>query len=187
LTRTFEKKITTQIIIAALLFIFLNASNAFGNPKGYSEYKIKAGYIYNFARFIKWPEKSFENHPSSFHLCLIEGDPFGNQFKRIEGKSITGKKLTVKRLKSGDNLKQCQILFIPSTEETQMSSIIKSLDGSHVLTVGDIRDFHQVGGMVGLIKDGDQIKLEINLQATKRKELRINAKLLEIATIVNGN
>lgn len=187
MTRFFEKKITKRKVIALLLFILLTAPNAFGEPKGYSEYKIKAGYIYNFARFIKWPEKSFESHPSSFLLCLIEGDPFGSQFNRVEGKSITGKKLTIKRLKTDDNLKQCQILFIPSAKETQMSSIINSLDDSHVLTVGDIQDFHQVGGMVGLIKKDDQVKLEINLKATKQRELRINAKLLEIATIVNGN
>jgi len=187
LTRYFEKKITKRKIIAALLFILLSASDTFGDTQRYTEYKIKAGYIYNFARFIKWPEKSFENNPNSFLLCLVEGDPFGNQFQKVEGKSITGRKLTVKRLKSNDNLKQCQILFIPAAEKAHMSSIIKSLDNSHVLTVGDIRNFHQIGGMVSLRKKGDQVKLEINLQATKRKELRINAKLLEIATIVNGN
>lgn len=186
MTRFFEKKTIKQKILAALLFIFLSSTNAFGEPKGYSEYKIKAGYIYNFARFIKWPEESFKTHPSSFLLCLVEGDPFGNQFKRVEGKSITGKKLTVKRLKINDNLKQCQILFIPAAEITHMSSIIKSLENSHVLTVGDVRDFYQVGGMVGLIKKGDQVKLEINLGATKKKDLHINAKLLEIAKIV-GN
>lgn len=68
-----------------------------------------------------------------------------------------------------------------------MSTIIESLGDSHVLTVGDVRNFHKVGGMVSLRKTGDQIKLEINLKATKKKELRMNAKLLEIATIVNGN
>jgi hypothetical protein len=187
LTKFFEKKITTRKIIAALLFIFLSASDTFGDSKRYTEYKIKAGYIYNFARFIKWPEQSFENHPSSFLLCLIEGHPFGNQFQKVEGKLITGKKLTIKRLSSQDNLKQCQILFIPTSKREDMGAIIKSLENSHVLTVSEAQGFHKVGGMVGLIKKGDQVKLEINLQATKKIELRINAKLLEIATIVNGN
>jgi hypothetical protein len=187
LTRFFEKIITTRKIIAALLFIFLSPTNSFGEPKGYSEYKIKAGYIYNFARFIKWPEQSFENHPNSFLLCLIEGDPFASQFDKVKGKSITGKKLTIKRLSSQGNLKQCQILFIPTTKRKNMRAIIKSLKNSHVLTVGEVQGFHKLGGMVGLIKKDNQVKLEINLQATKKKELRINAKLLEIATIVNGN
>ncbi len=95
--------------------------------------------------------------------------------------------MIVKRLETDDNLKQCQILFIPASKTTHMSTIIESLGDSHVLTVGDVRNFHKVGGMVSLRKTGDQIKLEINLKATKKKELRMNAKLLEIATIVNGN
>ncbi len=187
MTRFFGKKITKRKIIVALLIILLNATSAFGEPKGYSEYKIKAGYIYNFARFIKWPGESFKDHPSSFLLCLLEDDPFGNQFKRVEGKRITGKELTVKRLSSQDNLKQCQILFIPTSKRKRMKAIIKSLGDSHVLTVGEAQDFHQLGGMVGLIKREDRIMLEINLNATKRKELKINAKLLEIATIVDDN
>ncbi len=177
--------IKLKIIFALFLFVF-SATNAFGESKGYTEYKIKAGYIYNFARFIKWPQRSFESNPNYFQICLLKGSAFENQFQKVEGKVISGKKLTVKRLSSKDNLKQCQILFIPSSEKNNMSAIIESLGDSHVLTVGDIRDFHLFGGMVSLIKVGDRIKLEINLNATKRKELKINAKLLEIATIVNG-
>jgi hypothetical protein len=181
-----QKMIKLKIIFALFLFV-LSATNAFGESKGYTEYKIKAGYIYNFARFIKWPERSFENAPGSFQICLIEGSAFETQFQKIEGKTISGKKLTVKRLNTQDKLQQCQILFIPSSEKNNMSAIIESLGDSNVLTVGDVRDFHLFGGMVSLIKKADRIKLEINLKATKRKGLQINAKLLEIATIVDGD
>ncbi len=187
MTKLLKKRIIEKVTTITLLFFLSTATAVFGETQGYSEYKIKAGYIYNFARFVKWPEESFEGDPDSFHLCLINGDPFGNQFKRVEGKVIGGKKLTIKRLNPKDNLKQCQILFIPAPEINRMSHIIESLEDSHVLTVADVRNFHKVGGMISLRKKGDRIKLEINLNATKQKKLLINAKLLEIATIVDRN
>ncbi|MFI3187409.1 MAG: YfiR family protein, partial [Methylococcaceae bacterium] len=37
------------------------------------EYKVKAGYLYNFTKFITWPEDS----SASFNLCIVGDDPFG--------------------------------------------------------------------------------------------------------------
>jgi hypothetical protein len=57
--------------------------------------------------------------------------------------------------------------------------------GKEVLTVSDADGFARQGGGIGFYSDGNQIKLEINAEATQNAHLRINAMLMEIARIVH--
>src|SRR3981189_1282628 len=76
-----------------------------------SEYLIKAGFIYNFAKFVEWPPTAF-GQPDS---------PFGGVIDRIVGeKKISGRGFVVKRLKWAKDikdLKECNLLFVSSSEK----------------------------------------------------------------------
>ena len=51
------------------------------------EYKIKAGYLYNFTKFITWPEVN----GATFNLCILGADPFGALIDPIQKKAhLTG-------------------------------------------------------------------------------------------------
>ena len=43
------------------------------------EYKIKAGYLYNFTKFITWSADNAE----TFNLCILGDDPFGELINPI--------------------------------------------------------------------------------------------------------
>src|SRR5260370_32663018 len=54
-----------------------------------SEYLIKAGFIYNFAKFVEWPPTAFSQPDSPIVIGLFGTDPFGNLIHRIvENKKI---------------------------------------------------------------------------------------------------
>ena len=38
-----------------------------------SEYKLRAAYLYNFSKFIRWPESAFESKDSAFVIGLLGG------------------------------------------------------------------------------------------------------------------
>ena len=63
------------------------------------EYSIKAGYLYNFSKYVAWPEGTFAAPTAPFVICLGE-DPFGGRLDQaIAGKtSGDGRPLLVKRL-----------------------------------------------------------------------------------------
>ena len=41
----------------------------------YSEYEVKAAYIFNFAKFIEWPDNYIDS--DTLYLCVYKNDPFG--------------------------------------------------------------------------------------------------------------
>ena len=41
-----------------VLCVLLVASAALAEQSAFSEYQVKAAFLYNFAKFIEWPEKA---------------------------------------------------------------------------------------------------------------------------------
>ena len=53
-----------------------------------------------------------------------------------------------------------------------------------MLTVGDSDKFVRTGGMVGLVRSGDQIEIEVNLEALRSRQLDMSSRLLSLAVVV---
>ncbi|MEP7340325.1 MAG: YfiR family protein [Acidobacteriota bacterium] len=152
-----------------------------------SEYQVKAAFLYNFAKFVEWPSEAFSNGGAPLVIGVIGDDPFGSAIDQtIKGKSINGHPLTITRLKWGQNLRACHILFISSSERKRLAQVLESLKGSSVLTVGDMDQFSQQGGIINLVMDASKVRFEINTSAADQARLKISSKLLILAKPVRG-
>ena len=65
---------STKLFIAAFVtaIIWLSASKA---EAQYSEYEVKAAYIFNFAKFIEWPAEYIPG--DTIHLCVYKNEDSG--------------------------------------------------------------------------------------------------------------
>ena len=145
------------------------------------EYKIKAGYIYNFTKFISWPT----DHSETFNLCLLGYDPFGPVLDSIETRFAKNRPIKVFRIAALNDEPQCHILFInPADEYSKEPLFIEGF--KNTLTIGEIDGFAEQGGMIGFINSDGKIKLQINLDALNEGGLKVSAKLLEVAEIIKA-
>ncbi len=62
------------------------------------EYRIKAAFIYNFAKFTRWPVGSFADGAAPLHFCIYGEDPFGGAFDPVAGNTIRGRRVAVRRI-----------------------------------------------------------------------------------------
>lgn len=46
-----------------------------------SEYQLKGAYLYNFAKFIEWPPKAFEDGKVPFIIGVLGDNPFGGDLE----------------------------------------------------------------------------------------------------------
>jgi len=165
-------------IFSLLFFSQLNAE------ENSIEYKIKAGYLYNFTKFITWPEDELE----SFNLCILGEDPFGSILNPIEKRSVKGKPIRLSRIKKADEAKHCHIVYISTLSKAHISKLgtltIKSVPAK--LTVGDTKEFTRQDGMISFFQREGKVKLHINLPSLRKTGLEISAKLLEVAEIYEG-
>src|SRR5277367_3702098 len=111
------------------------------------EYKVKAAFIYNFAQFVDWPDSAFNNADAPFVVAVVGKDPFeGILEEMVAGKRVGGRTVVVEHFDSSEQIHECQILFVPMTEEDALGAIIEKLQHKPVLTIGEADDFTKEGG-----------------------------------------
>jgi hypothetical protein len=152
-----------------------------------TDYDVKAVYLYNFGRFVEWPASvSIKN--DSFTVCVLGQDPFGPALDAaLAGETIGGKSVAAKRISTPQEATSCQILFMSSAEDSRLNKVIETLDKGAVLTVSDMPQFSQRGGMIQFVLEGKKVRFEVNLIAVQRAGLTLSSELLKVATTVRRN
>ena len=152
-----------------------------------NEYQVKATYLYNFGRFIKWPETAPAGK-DSFSVCVLGQDPFGPVLdSTLAGEALDGKPVVLRRFSKPQDAGDCRILFISTTEEKHLKEILTVLDEGGVLTVSDMPGFTRRGGMIQFVLEGDRVRFEINLSSAESARLVLSSELLKVATNVKRN
>jgi YfiR/HmsC-like len=149
-----------------------------------TDYQVKAAYLYNFGRFVEWPAKAAAKR-GLFTVCVLGQDPFGPTLDTtLAGETIAGKNVVAKRISSPHESSDCQILFLSAAEAGQLNQIMQDLDSEAVLTVSDMPQFSQRGGMIQFVLEGGRVRFEVNLGATQRAGLTLSSELLKVASVV---
>jgi len=153
-----------------------------------SEYLIKAGFIFNFAKFVEWPTSAFAQPDSPIVIGILGTDPFGTIIDQIvQDKKIGARGFVVKRLKWGSevkDLRDCKILFVSASEKAHMDELLQMVKGLPVLTVGETPGFAERGGVIRFVLEDNRVRFEVNVEAAHQAELTISSRLLTLARII---
>lgn len=170
-------------VVLALGLLGVPASHA-QNPKP-TDYDVKAAYLYNFGRFVEWPAEVTAAQSGHFTVCVLGQDPFGPSLDTtLAGETIGGKSVVAKRILSPQESDDCRIIFLSPAESGRLKRIVAELDKKAVLTVSDMPQFSQLGGMIQFVLEGKKVRFEVNLTATQRAGLTLSSELLKVATTV---
>jgi hypothetical protein len=170
-----------HIFMAVVFMVASVVPTVHGEDKVPSEYVLKAAFLYNFAKFVEWPEEAFSDGQGVMSICVLGEDPFGRALESIESKTVKGRKVMIRRSERLADLKGCHILFISRSKEKDLAQILTDLRDSNVLTVGDMADFAERGGIINFITAGKKLRFEINMEAAEQNGLKISSKLLKLA------
>lgn len=190
---TKRQKVTcmiNRVVRLTLMAVVLSATMvlpaAQGADKNSQEYAIKAAFLYNFAKFVEWPEEAFSDGQEVMTICVLGQDPFGSALESMKGKTIKGRKVRIWRSKRICDLKVCHILYISRSKEKDLARILAELRGSNVLTVGDMENFAGRGGIINFITVENKLRFEINIDAAQQSGLKVSSNLLKVAKKVTN-
>ncbi len=158
-------------------------SSTYAKPKS-KEYHIKAAFLVNFVKFIQWPSHVFSDTSTTLTICILGNDPFDDALDTIEDKIVKDKRLIIKRFSRVEDIKDCQILFICTSEKKKISKILSEIKDSSILTLAETNNFCQSGGIINFVVFNNKIRFEINVDAAKRSGLKISSKLLKLSKII---
>ena len=144
------------------------------------EYQVKAAFLYNFAKFVQWPQAADKSQPLT--VCVFGDAAFGDVLQQmVGGKSVQGRDVAVRRLRAGDDSRACQILFISAADARHTAELLAGASGAPVLTVGETTPFRREGGLVRFYVEGNRLRFQINANGAQQAGLKISSQLLGIA------
>jgi len=156
------------------------------NSTSAMEYEVKAAFIHNFTQFIGWPAEAFAAEDSPLLIGILGTGPIDNFLMDLNGKKIQKRFLEVYRVRNLNQVSQYHIIFINPSEKERVRSILRTLSGSGILTIGDTPDFARECGIINFYLKSGKVRFEINLEASHRENLKISSKLLHLARIISS-
>lgn len=173
-----------KFLIAPALSLCLSLVPAFTHATIRLENEVKAAFLYNFTRFVSWPDTQANEGSQPLNICIYGEDPFGDLLDPIRERKSQGRELRLRYPAEPADIAGCHVLFIAESTPRNLTTLLEFAREQGVLTVSDMADFVSRGGMVGYIKQGNVIRFEINLKAAEEAGLAINSRLLDLAVRV---
>jgi hypothetical protein len=149
------------------------------------EYKVKAAFLTNFAKFVEWPSQAFKSPADPIVIGVLGKNPFGDALiAAAAGKTCANRTFQIREVSDAQQAAAAHILFVSSSERKRLGALFSQIGNSAVLTVGETDNFMTEGGVVNFKIEGGSVRLQISLEAARKQQLQISAKLLSLAEIV---
>jgi hypothetical protein len=190
-------------ITAFILLVTGSASltgPAVAESKASHEYCIKAAFMHQFVNFIdgwKFQQEDNQDDDRPILIGVIGDSPFEDAFEPLQHKKAKGRNVTIRYFKGFsqlddrddktnphseiENIKQCDVLFICSSEEHYIDNILDPIRHERILTIADTPGFIERGGILNFIVEKNKVCFEINTAGAYRAKLKIRSKLLRLA------
>ncbi|MEI6207443.1 MAG: YfiR family protein [Desulfuromonadales bacterium] len=149
-----------------------------------SESNVKSAMLFNMIKFVDWPQGAISADSSPITVCVLGKGPFGAALDALHGENLKGRAVIVRHINQVQEAGNCQILVVGDVDRRAVTSIIEWTRQQPILTVSDLPNFAQAGGVVGFIEQEGKIRFVINITAAQQQKIRINSLLLKIARIV---
>jgi len=165
-----------RLAVVLLLPILLATPARSGDEP--AESSIKAAIVYNLARVVDWPAAALGD---AFVLEVVGADDQAPDFRTLADKEIGGRPL---RICSGADATARQMVFLARSEAARCDAVLAACAAQPILTVSEIDDFCERGGMVQLVRSRNRIRLRVNRAAAEAAGLRLSSQLLRVAELV---
>ena len=170
----------TCAVVAAIVLC-----GSIGRAQDVTEPSLKAAFIYNFAKFTEWPVDVLTG-TTPFNACVLGDVPISDALERsVKGRLLGGRAITVQRVAPDGPLKTCHLLYISGLKTEKIAAIVEAVRGAPVLTISDVDDFAQLGGIAHVFVENGKMRFDLNLEFAKRARLQLSSKLLVLAARVH--
>jgi hypothetical protein len=163
-----------------LIVLFLLLAPASISSAAESEYQVKAAMLYNFAKFVEWPADAFGSE-GRIAFCIAGKSPITGTIQQMQGKQIKGRTVTIRPIGRPNDVNECQILFIPKSENAHISAYLQQAGHFSILTVSDQERFTTNGGMIGFYDEESRVRFEVSQENAQKRRLKISSDLLNLA------
>ena len=145
--------------------------------------KIKAIYIYNFTKYIEWPD---DYKSGNFVIGVLgTNTPLMNELNKMaSAKTVGTQKLEIKNLSGPADAGACHIVYILSDNSGQLGDVVGKIKGKSTLIVTDKAGSTKLGAGINFAIVENKQKIELNKGNIEKYKLKVASTLVEMAVPV---
>lgn len=171
-----RKRAFACIIVFAVLLLH------FSSKAQTTDYRFHSVFIYNFTKYIQWPE-SYQS--GDFIIGVLGNSPISTELEKLAANKTVGKqKIVIQRFKSINEVGTCHILFVPGPGSNNFDSVKEKLKGKSTLVITEKSGLAQKGSGINFILLENKWKFELNESATQSAGLKVSRELSQMAISV---
>jgi hypothetical protein len=171
-----------RFALLALCTLCAGASVAADESPQDIEQRVKAAFLFKFGGYVEWPERVFPRNDSPLVIGVAGADVLAEELSRIaSGRTMNGRPVTVRRIRSGEPVTGVHVLFISRSEAGRLGELLPTTQGQPVLTVTETEKGLAQGSVINFVVADNRVRFEVSLAAANRNGLRIGAPLLAVA------
>ncbi len=142
--------------------------------------KIKAVFLYNFTKYIDWPDKYKEGN---FVIGVLGTSPFYNDLSTlIHNKKVGSQEFEIKSFTTTTSVSGlCHILFIPAENSAQLPEVLKKMKGKSTLIVTEKLGLAKQGSAINFIIENNKQRFELNKNNIEKYNLKVSSTLEALA------
>jgi hypothetical protein len=154
------------------------ARTAEGQVQRYSEDEVKAAFLFHFATYAEWPTGDPDGEVT---FAVLRAPSIARRLERFaQDRSIRGRPVRVRQIRSVTQLDGDQVLFIGASQNRRLAQLIDAVGGP-TLVVTDSQDGLPHGAMINFQLVDRRVRFEIALPAAQRAGLTLSSRLLSAA------
>ena len=139
--------------------------------------------MFNFTKFVEWTPDSFSDDNAPIVIGVFANSRYTRELeKAVKYRKVNGRSVVVNEIHSIEQARGFQMLVFDTAPEAQMKETLQALKDAPVLSIGESEAFAESDGILNFVREGDNVRFEINLDAAQRTGLKISAQFLKLAT-----
>lgn len=153
---------------------------AVAQPAGQAVDRIKAAYVYNFAKFVELPAAD----DKSIRVCVLGRDDLNGAMQGLNHRMAQGREIQVRKDVPLDQVKDCTIAFVSESDARLLPVVARQLANSPVLLVSDARQAMDQGAHLSLNYNDDRVEFDVNMLNLQKSNIKASSQMLKLARMV---
>jgi hypothetical protein len=173
---------------AAVLFVLLAIAGRALAQAPADEAQVKAAFVYNFLKFVDWPEGAARRSDDPLVVAIIGEGPTADAVAAfLATKHVGDRPVIVRHLAWDQPLAGIQAAFVSEGDAKRLRRVLDAAAAAAVLSIGESNAFASRGGVIGLLVEERKVRFDIDTDAAEAAHLRISSKLLALGRVVRTN
>ena len=164
-------------LICSLCFLLLTSFQNQYNTNA----KIKSLFIYNFAKYIEWPNTYKKGN---FIVGILGDHPVYDELQKMaQLKKVFDQKLEIVKFSSIDEIKKCHMLMVTSKMESKVNEASNKIKPYHTLLITEKEGLGKSSD-INFVVVGNKQKFELNKPNLTKRNLKVSNNLLSLAIVI---